>query len=222
MEAGIVLAARVLPSAGDHDSDRLPGGSDSRWAELHDPAGGCDPARRRDLQPAGVISAARGRARASDSDAAGARPRVAADVQGARRAGARGRAARAPAMAGSRAPDRRSARDADEPLAPNRPPHQLVWIRADGRLRCAAVVASVVVALRVRHDPDGYRDAAAITWWDNSFRWRASIMRCGSTASFAPTDGCCTSGRPVAGGSRGFTTGHSTRGGTLVASRRKA
>jgi acyl-CoA thioesterase-2 len=103
-----------------------------------------------------------------------------------------------------------------------RPPYQLVWIRADGRLpdaplllhQCVVAYASDMTLIDTATLPH------AITWWDDSFQmasldhaiWFHRVFRADEWLLYVQES-------PVAAGSRGFTTGRLyTRAGTLVAS----
>src|SRR6185295_2420925 len=103
-----------------------------------------------------------------------------------------------------------------------RPPHQLVWIRADGTLpdgplllhQCVVAYASDMTLMDTATLPH------AVTWWDDSFQmasldhalWFHRAFRADEWLLYVQES-------PVAGGSRGFTTGRLyTRDGTLVAS----
>ena len=187
------LAARLLPAArGPDRADPVRGRPAQGRAQLHHPAGGRDPARKGDLQPAGQLPQARSGARSSDRDARGrAGSRVAADL--ARAVGAvQGRPRRALRTAATDRPAPRVGRP-DEPQGqPGRRPAGLAAGRraAAGRSGAPRVHRHV----RQRHDAPRHGGAALRAGLGLTRREHrpVSTTRCGSTERSVPTSGYCT------------------------------
>ena len=194
------LAARLLPAPGRPDgADRLRGRPHPRRQELHHPARRRDPARPRDLQPAGVVPDRRGRARAPGRRCPTCRPPESLPTfQRAARAVPRPVRAR-DRRSGSSASGRSTSGPTELPSL-DRPRARGRRARTCGSRRtaslpddpllhvCVVAYASDLTILDTAMLPHGNSYCAGRT----SSRSRASTTRCGSTGRSAPTSGCCT------------------------------
>ena len=181
--SGGALAARLLPAARRPEGpDRLRGRPHPRRAVVHHPAGGRHPARRGDLQPAGLVPRRRGRARAPGPDARRRRRPTTCPGRTRWSPGTPERHAVGPST-DRHAPRRRPAVGTGRV---GRPPASWLWFRANGALPDDPLLHTCIVAYASDYTLLDIVAGAArhVVLPGRRCRWPASTTRCGSTGPF--------------------------------------